>query len=467
MKLRRILTAATVAIGSVTAVMVVAPHVASAHHPVISTESERGCGDDSPWTARFLAESDADYDKNWRNRHAWNGDAFTDWSGWDDDQTDYGWFELDNIPASTASVTVTVESEWVNKGGSGGNATASRTATIERPAADACYNPCPWNSSKPADWGGCHPPCANRVEIQVAGDGPFEVPDPADYGYVSWQEIWTKSGNNPHVKLASAAYPQTIPNGTPALSHVDLCPGPDACPYDPTVPADTYCYPCMPTNPNLPADCDPCDDYGPIDESCEPCDDIGYVDDDCDPCDDYGPIDESCEPCDDLGDVDPDCEPCDDIGDLGPDCEPCDDIGDYGPDCEPCDDIGPQDPSCDPDDTTTTTTTSTTSTTTTSTVPESSTTSTVPESSTTSTTSTSTSSTSTTTTEGGQLPPATPPTTQLVVPTTGGGPALPPQLPATGAGNTDRLVLIAGLLLGAGTLAMVATRRRRPTTDPT
>ena len=112
--------------------------VASAHHPVLSQTTARTCGAEASWTGTVTARSDQDWNKDWRSRHKVDSGTYSDWSGWVDDQVAYGPIAVGPFSASTASVVVTVSSEWRNKDGIGGAAAAERSITLNRPATTDC-----------------------------------------------------------------------------------------------------------------------------------------------------------------------------------------------------------------------------------------------------------------------------------------------------------------------------------------
>jgi hypothetical protein len=580
MTLKRILTAAAVVLGSVTAVTVIAPQVASAHHPVISATPSRPCGSGQPWSVSFTANQDGNYGPyQWRSKHRWdlgnNGSWEQDWTAYSafvDDSVTYGPKTIADIPASVASVNIEVLSQWYNNGSfvtqdtrnkvvyrpnestcpaptptvsgtavcaTSGDGSWQTTWTVTRPGGAPnswrVYNPGGYSPAYPGSYGtnatvsrtqtfsaataqspvetvkaqyeqgaavsaeasagpitaptGCaHPPCANRIEVAVNA-ATYTIPDPADYGYAAWSEIWSKSGANPHQQhTPTPAVGEQITSGQfndngeeLDISHVDLCPGPElpcddigdyGAECDPCDDIGDYgaqcdvcddigdvgpdCLPCDDIG-DYGAECDPCDDIGDYGPDCDPCDDVGEYRPDCDPCDDIGDYGAQCDVCDDIGDLGPDCLPCDNVGDLGPDCDPCDNVGDLGPDCDPCDNVGDPGPDCDPCDNvgdpgpacTTTTTTTVVATTTT-------------VAATTTTAAPTTTTDVTTTTDAAQSPPpGGPTTTLLVVPTTGGqAPIDVPELPATGSGGTGRIVGAGVLLLAAGAAIVLITRRR-------
>ena len=54
----------------------VLPQAASAHHPELSGDVDRPCGDDADRTATVTARSDRDWNKDWRSRHRLSGDNY-------------------------------------------------------------------------------------------------------------------------------------------------------------------------------------------------------------------------------------------------------------------------------------------------------------------------------------------------------------------------------------------------------
>jgi LPXTG-motif cell wall-anchored protein len=134
MKILRIAIAAgAVAAGS----MLLLPGTASAHHPVLSKTEARPCGVDQPWSGTFTAESDQDWNKNWRNTYSVGGGAPVGWSPWVDDQVPFGPIAVGPFAADVASVTITVSSEWQYPNG-GGTAKATRSIDLVRPGATDC-----------------------------------------------------------------------------------------------------------------------------------------------------------------------------------------------------------------------------------------------------------------------------------------------------------------------------------------
>ncbi len=87
----------------VTAGLATSSGIVSAHHPVLTAVTSRPCGTSSPWTATVTAESDADYNKNWRSQHRVENPTWSAWSSfssWVDDQTDYVVPQITNIPST-------------------------------------------------------------------------------------------------------------------------------------------------------------------------------------------------------------------------------------------------------------------------------------------------------------------------------------------------------------------------------
>jgi len=133
MRLKRILLVTTIVIGG----FLVLPQITSAHHPVLTATTDRPCGEDSSWSATVTATSDDDWDKVWRSRHRVDGGAYSAWSLWVDDQVEYGPIAINDIPASTLTITVTVTSEWESVSG-GGFASATRSITVRQPGWFTC-----------------------------------------------------------------------------------------------------------------------------------------------------------------------------------------------------------------------------------------------------------------------------------------------------------------------------------------
>lgn len=109
---------------------------ASAHHPELSATTDRPCDDDSPWTTTVTARADADRDKDWRSRNRVQG-VTSEWSDRTDDQVPYV-VEVGPFDATTAQVTVVVDSQWFAKGGGAQSGAGTRQITVDRPDSTNC-----------------------------------------------------------------------------------------------------------------------------------------------------------------------------------------------------------------------------------------------------------------------------------------------------------------------------------------
>ena len=131
--IKRLVLAASLLLGG----LAVMPQTVSAHHPVLSTTVTRPCGVDQPWSGSFMAQSDADWNKNWRSTYTIGAAAPVGPSAWVDDQVKFGPIAIGPFPATVSSVLISVTSEWKYPNGTG-YVTATRTATVYRPASTNC-----------------------------------------------------------------------------------------------------------------------------------------------------------------------------------------------------------------------------------------------------------------------------------------------------------------------------------------
>jgi LPXTG-motif cell wall-anchored protein len=165
MKILRIAIAAgAVAAGSL---LLVPGGAVSAHHPELSGTESRPCGVDQPWSGTFTAEADDDRDKNWRNTYTVAGGEPIGPSAWVDDQQEFGPIGVGPFAADVAHVQIVVTSEWSFPSG-GGEATGTRSITLDRPDATTCEvePPCSYDPEIPADSYECNP-CPYNPEISA------------------------------------------------------------------------------------------------------------------------------------------------------------------------------------------------------------------------------------------------------------------------------------------------------------
>jgi LPXTG-motif cell wall-anchored protein len=134
MGIRRALTVATAALAAIAAVVVIAPNVASAHHPVISGVAT--CVDTGGWKITWTATSDAPTrGKTWKIKSSDPSAVWTAQSGTTPDGQGFipeskTWSTSVTYPQSTASATMKVTAVW---NPSVGDQTRT-SASVARPA---------------------------------------------------------------------------------------------------------------------------------------------------------------------------------------------------------------------------------------------------------------------------------------------------------------------------------------------
>jgi LPXTG-motif cell wall-anchored protein len=200
-KLRRVIFAATVAAAG----FIVAPAVASAHHPDVSGVAT--CNSNGSWSVTWTATPWEDHpDLQWQITSP-SGYAP---GGWQTASAGSSFTRTVVVPASYASKSETVSAEWSNGGTGSRSATVARPSGCTLPCSQTPYcTPCSYDPSLPSTSADCNP-------CQYDPSLPASSPD--CYEPCEWDP--------------------SVPAGSPE------CEEPEPCATNPQIPADDpYCFP--------------------------------------------------------------------------------------------------------------------------------------------------------------------------------------------------------------------------------